>query len=415
MDPYQELEEGVLGGLLVKPSLIRVSLVLPEYFRERNYRNLCKVLIKKAGQFNNWHEIKALYDVKYPHTMSPDNWDALIDSFIGYAVFNSNLKLLRQHYNRLRLQDVATEYTRDPSDNNLTNLQTAMADLKEPDTVKVETPKDLQKGFEYELQHDMPEGLKTYRGIDTALNGGLRGGNLIVIGARPAVGKSALALNLLLAASLRNHNFTGDLFSLEMRNEENRNRMLAYETGIPVSKFHNVKKRLSEADKAKARKVMQDFTHMGIQFYDNFKTPAQIVAQIRSRALAAKRGHYLAVVDYLQLLHTERRLESRVLEVGEITRTFKVLTNELDIPIILLSQLNRASLGKQEDTLADLRESGSIEQDANVVAFLSNVDDQGNNEDKQHVQLRILKNRAGRLARIDFKFFKDVQSFIETF
>ena len=290
-----------------------------------------------------------------------------------------------------------------------------MADLKEPDTVKVETPKDLQKGFEYELQHDMPEGLKTYRGIDTALNGGLRGGNLIVIGARPAVGKSALALNLLLAASLRNHDFAGDLFSLEMRNEENRNRMLAYETGIPVSKFHNVKKRLSDEDKAKARKVMQDFTHMGIQFYDNFKTPAQIVAQIRRRALAAKRGHYLAVVDYLQLLHTERRLESRVLEVGEITRTFKVLTNELDVPIILLSQLNRASLGKQEDTLADLRESGSIEQDANVVAFLSNVDDPGNNEDKQHVQLRILKNRAGRLARIDFKFFKDVQSFVETF
>lgn len=415
MDPYQELEEGVLGGLLVKPSLIRVSLVLPEYFRERNYRNLCKLLIKKAGQFNNWHEIKALYDVKYPHTMGPDNWDALIDSFIGYAVFNSNLKLLRQHYNRLRLQDVATEYTRDPSDDNLSSLQTAMADLKEPDTVKVETPKDLQKGFEYELTHDMPEGLKTYRGIDTALNGGLRGGNLIVIGARPAIGKSALALNLLLAASLRNHDFTGDLFSLEMRNEENRNRMLAYETGIPVSKFHNVKKRLSEADKAKSRKVMQDFTHMGIQFYDNFKTPAQIVAQIRSRALAAKRGHYLAVIDYLQLLHTERRLESRVLEVGEITRTFKVLTNELDIPIILLSQLNRASLGKQNDTLADLRESGSIEQDANVVAFLSNVDDQGNNEDKQHVQLRILKNRAGRLARIDFKFFKDVQSFVETF
>lgn len=415
MDPYQELEQGVLGGLLVKPSLIRVSLVLPEYFRERNYRNLCKLLIKKAGQFNNWHEIKALYDVKYPHTMGPDNWDVLIDSFIGYAVFNSNLKLLRQHYNRLRLQDVATEYTRDPSDDNLSSLQTAMADLKEPDTVKVETPKDLQKGFEYELQHDMPEGLKTYRGIDTALNGGLRGGNLIVIGARPAVGKSALALNLLLAASLRNHNFTGDLFSLEMRNEENRNRMLAYETGIQVSKFHNVKKRLGDEDKAKARKVMQDFTHMGIQFYDNFKSPSQIVAQIRRRALAAKRGHYLAVVDYLQLLHTERRLESRVLEVGEITRTFKVLTNELDIPIILLSQLNRASLGKQEDTLADLRESGSIEQDANVVAFLSNVDDQGNNEDKQHVQLRILKNRAGRLARIDFKFFKDVQSFIETF
>lgn len=415
MDPIQNLEEGVLGGLLVKPSLVRVALVLPEYFRERNYRNLCKLLIKKAGKFGNWHEIKSIYDLKYPHTMGPDNWDALIDRFLGYGVFNSNLKLLRQHYNRLRLQDVATEYTRDPSDNNLANLQTAMDDLKEPDTVKIETPKDLQKGFEYELQHDMPEGLKTYRGIDTALNGGLSGGNLIVIGARPAVGKSALALNLLLAASLRNHDFTGDLFSLEMRNEENRNRMLSYGTGIPVSKFHNVKKRLSDEDKAKARKVMQDFTHMGIQFYDNFKSPSQIVAQIRSRALAAKRGHYLAVVDYLQLLHTERRLESRVLEVGEITRTFKVLTNELDIPIILLSQLNRASLGKQEDTLADLRESGSIEQDANVVAFLSNVDDQGNNEDKQHVQLRILKNRAGRLARIDFKFFKDVQAFVETF
>lgn len=200
-----------------------------------------------------------------------------------------------------------------------------------------------------------------------------------------------------------------------MRNVENRNRMLAWSTNISARKFHNAKHRLNDEEKQKARDAMSQFTQMGIQFYDNFRTPAEIISQIRSRALSTKRGHYLAVIDYLQLLHSDQRTENRVQEVGAITRAFKVLTNELDIPIVLLSQLNRASLNKQEDTLADLRESGSIEQDANVVAFLSNADDDQNTDDRQRVRLSFKKNREGRLGTYDFNFYKDVQKFAETF
>ncbi|MFC6170382.1 DnaB-like helicase C-terminal domain-containing protein [Loigolactobacillus jiayinensis] len=412
---YREAESGVLGGLLRNPLLVQTVVVLPDYFSNVAYQNLCRLLYEINGDFSDWYQVKAEYDAKYPNVMTNDDWDNLINSYIGRALFATHLKILHQHYDQLQLQDASMKYLQNPNDDNLFTLQMALASMKEPEKVKVETAKDLQDGFEQELVQDMPEGIKTFKLMNSALNGGLRGGNLFVLGARPAVGKSAFALNLLLNAATYNEGFCGDLFSLEMRNVENRNRMLANETGIAVSKFHNAKHRLNDVEKQKARNTMKRFTKMGIQFYDNFQTPSQIIAQIRSRALATKRGHYLAVVDYLQLLHSDQRTENRVQEIGSITRAFKVLTNELDIPIILLSQLNRASLQKQEDTLADLRESGSIEQDANVVAFLSNVDDPNNSDDRQRVQLSFKKNREGKLAKFDFNFYKDVQTFAETF
>lgn len=414
MDP-NEYEIGVLAGLISNPSLIVSTVVLPDYFPTPSYRHLCEFLNSRAGDFSDWHEIKPYFDAKYPHNLTNEDWDYIADAYLGVGVFNSYLTVLRQHYNKLQAQTSADIYSNDPSDDNLDDLKISIANLDEPSAIKAETAEDMQNGLEYELTHDLPDGIKTYASLDDALNGGLRGGNLFVIGARPAVGKSAFSLNILLEAAKNNLGFKGDLFSLEMRNVENRNRMLAHETGIQVGKFHNAKNKLDSAQKQKTRDAMREFTKMGIQFYDTCRTPEEIINQIRSRALSTKRGHYLAVVDYLQLLHTSRRIDNRVQEIGEITRAFKVLTNELDIPIILLSQLNRASLQKQEDTLADLRESGSIEQDANVVAFLSNVDDQANTQDRQRVALNFKKNREGRLANLSFNFFKDVQKFVQTF
>lgn len=415
LNPNSEAEAGVLGGLLANPLLVQTVLVLPEYFSNLRYQNLCRLLYEINGDFSDWHQVKAEYDVKYPNTMTDDDWSVLLNNYIGRALFATHLKIIHKHYDQLQLQDAALNCVQNPNDDNIFTLKMAMAAMEEPEKVKVETADDLKESFERELEQDVPEGLKTFKFMDMALNGGFRGGNLFVLGARPAVGKSAFALNLLLNAATYNTDFKGDLFSLEMRNVENRNRMLAWSTNISARKFHNAKHRLNDEEKQKARDAMSQFTQMGIQFYDNFRTPAEIISQIRSRALSTKRGHYLAVIDYLQLLHSDQRTENRVQEVGAITRAFKVLTNELDIPIILLSQLNRASLNKQEDTLADLRESGSIEQDANVVAFLSNADDDQNTDDRQRVRLSFKKNREGRLGTYDFNFYKDVQKFAETF
>lgn len=411
-DEKLEMERYVLSGLLNKPSLIQASLILPEYFSTFQTRNICKTLLELDGNWYDYHEVVIAYNEQWPNSMTEDDWDDLYERFIGVSAYNVYLKKLRLEYAQSVLQDRAHDYEVAPTDENLQSMETAIMDVKEPAEVKTETPEDMAKDLDYELTHDVPEGLKTYSILDDALNSGLRGGNLFVIGARPAVGKSSMALNLLLNAAVCNDHFTGDLFSLEMRNKENRNRMLSHETGMALGKFYNMNKQLKPDEKQKVKDAMQRFTQMGINFYDTFKYPDEIIAKIRERAMAAKHGHYLAIVDYLQLLNLRNgSAESRTNEIAAITRAFKVLTNELDIPIILLSQLNRASTQKQGDDLSDLRESGSIEQDANVVAFLSNVDDAGNTPYKQRVAFNIKKNREGKLANLAFDFYKSIQTF----
>lgn len=277
IDP-SEYEVGVLAGLISNPSLIVSTVVLPDYFPTPSYRHLCKFLNAEAGGFSDWHEIKPYFDAEYPHNLTSEEWDYIADAYLGMGAFNSNLTILRWCYDVLQARTNAGSFSNYPSQDSLNDLKISIANLDEPSRIKVESAEDMQNGLEYELTHDLPDGIKTYASLDDALNGGLRGGNLFVIGARPAVGKSAFSLNLLLKAAKNDLEFKGDLFSMEMRNVENRNRMLAHETGIQVGKFHNAKNKLDSAQKQKTRDAMREFTKMGIQFYDTCRTPEEIVA-----------------------------------------------------------------------------------------------------------------------------------------
>ena len=229
-------------------------------------------------------------------------------------------------------------------------------------------------------------------------------GRLLTIGARPAVGKSAFAINIIIEALKQQPELTVDMFSLEMSNSENYNRLLACKTGISAGKFINPKRSLSDAEKIEVEKAGNVLKDYHLQFYDKQVELHQIVKTIRQRAADAPKG-YLAVIDYLGLIgvrsHADRRLQ-----IEEITRQFKVLTNEIGIPIVLLSQLSRGIENRQDKqpVLSDLRESGSIEQDSNAVGFLWNSDRENEKSDVRTVTLTIAKNREGALGSIDFVF-----------
>ena len=243
------------------------------------------------------------------------------------------------------------------------------------------------------------------KGLDAAL-AGFQKSNLIILAARPGVGKSALALNIAQHVCLNAHKSVG-IFSLEMSKEELVDRLLVSQADIDAWKLKTG--RLSEEDFTKLSDAAGELAEAPLYLDD---TPAATLLEMRTKArrLQVEHGLDLIVVDYLQLVRG-RNLENRVQEVSEISQGLKNLARELKVPVIALSQLSRAveQRGNNRPQLSDLRESGAIEQDADVVMFLSREDV----EDNQNFVLDIAKHRNGPLRQIKLFFKGDRIKFFE--
>ena len=204
------------------------------------------------------------------------------------------------------------------------------------------------------------------------LTNGLHSGQMIVVAARPAMGKSTLALDFCRAASIHN-NLTSAFFSLEMTRSEITMRLLSAEGRIPLNHIRNGKMSTEEWDRL-ARHVAK--VSGAPMFIDD--SPNMTMMEIRAKARRLKQRHdlKLIVIDYLQLMTSGKKVESRQLEVSEFSRQIKLLAKELEVPIIALSQLNRGpeQRADKRPMMSDLRESGSIEQDADMVILLHRED-----------------------------------------
>ena len=250
--------------------------------------------------------------------------------------------------------------------------------------------------------HKQGEGLRGvptgFKDLDDTL-AGMQRSNLLILAARPGIGKTSLALNITQNLAVKYKRPVG-FFSLEMSKEELVDRLLVAQADIDAWKLKTGK--LDEDDFTKLSNAMGELAEAPL-FIDD--TPALSIIEMRTKArrLQVEAGIDLLVVDYLQLARS-RQLENRVQEVSEITQGMKNLARELKIPILAISQLSRAVEqrgGQKRPQLADLRESGSIEQDADVVMFLWREDE----ENTENIVLDIAKHRNGPLKTINL-FFK---------
>lgn len=237
--------------------------------------------------------------------------------------------------------------------------------------------------------------------LDDAL-AGLQNSNLLILAARPGVGKTTFGMNIAHYVSVEKKLPVG-FFALEMSNEEMVDRMLVAQADIDAWKLKTG--RLSPEDFSKLSTAMGELAEAPL-FIDD--TPGLSILEIRTRARRLKMSHGISmlVVDYLQLAHSSRKVDSRTQEVQEISQGLKNIARELKIPVIALSQLSRAVEqrgGIKKPQLSDLRESGSIEQDADVVMFLWREDE----EDLSRVVLSIEKHRNGPLRNIPLYFKGD--------
>lgn len=249
-----------------------------------------------------------------------------------------------------------------------------------------------------------------FRRLDDLTNG-LSGGQMIIIAARPGIGKSTLALDFARSAAIH-HKKTAAFFSLEMSRVEIVMRLISAEAHVPLSTVRSG--RLTDEDWKAVVAHTSEMSEAPLFIDDSANLT---MMEIRAKARRLKQRHDLSfiVIDYLQLMSSGKKVESRQLEVSEFSRQIKLLAKELDIPIVALSQLNRGPETRKDrrPMLSDLRESGSLEQDADIVILLHREDYYDESVRPGEADLIVAKHRNGSTPTIPVVFQGKFSSFVD--
>jgi len=261
---------------------------------------------------------------------------------------------------------------------------------------------------------------KRIKGVSTGflkldeMTGGFHGGELIILAARPSMGKTALALNIAQHVAMnKNEKQTVAVFSLEMSKESLLTRMICAAARVDQQKFRAGY--LNQDERRRLQKAAAELVQAPLYIDD---TPGTNIMDVHAklRRLKNEHGLKLVIVDYLQLMSTRGRSENRNQEVSALSRGFKLLAKELDVPMLVLSQLSRAPEtrpGDHRPQMSDLRESGSIEQDADVIGFIfrEEVYKQDREDLKGLAELLLAKQRNGPTGKINMVFLKEFTKF----
>ena len=244
------------------------------------------------------------------------------------------------------------------------------------------------------------------------LTNGLHPGQLVIIAARPSIGKSTLALDFARAASIDN-GLTSAFFSLEMGRNEIVMRLLSAEAGVSL---HNMRSgMMSDNDWDKLARKMASVSEAPL-FIDDSANLTMMEIRAKARRLKQRHNLKLIIVDYLQLMTSGRRVENRQQEVSEFSRQFKLLEKELEVPVVALSQLNRGPEQRTDKRpmLADLRESGSLEQDADVVVLIHREDAYDRESPRAgEADLIVAKHRNGPTGPVTVAFQGHYSRFVD--
>lgn len=263
----------------------------------------------------------------------------------------------------------------------------------------LEMLKGVVKGIQRRSKGEASPGIQTgFRRLDELLTG-LRGGQLIILAARPGIGKTSLAINIACNVSLAKKRV--GFFSLEMGEYEIGLRVLSSQGRVPGQRLRQARMRADDTQRvcATVTRMVDDGAPMVV---DDSTALSPNTLRSRCRRMRREHGLDLVVVDYIQLMRGDGRTGSRNEEVGSISRGLKLLARELDVPVLALSQLNRESVKtkNRRPAMHDLRDSGSLEQDADVVLFLHKEGDE------DEVELSVAKQRMGPTGRMRLQWWE---------
>ncbi|MBQ6841370.1 MAG: replicative DNA helicase [Bacilli bacterium] len=355
-----------------------------------------------------------------------DHITEVIDSVVTSANIDYYIKILSDFYIRRSLIDTATQIIEESyEEDNVTQLQDS-AEKNILLAVRNRSVSELLPIYEaLRTAHDKLEQLakskKIITGLETGfydfdkITTGFQAGEMIILAARPGMGKTALALNMATFAASTTKKAIA-IFNLEMPADMLVNRMIASVGRIDSYKLQTGK--MLERDWQRYNEAMSELAETNIFIEaDASATISEIRAKCR-RLASSENGLGLVIIDYLQLVNSgSKKVESRQVEVSEISRALKTMALELQVPVIALSQLSRTAEKRESNQpmLSDLRESGSLEQDADMVLFINRKDYYEAKKDQRETivpaELVIAKHRKGSLATIDLMFELNIGSF----
>ncbi len=420
-----EAEKSVLGAILIDPSAVHI---VAEFLRADDFYTIEHQAVYSA--------IISLYEKQQPvdlvtlknqlqkeGTLKKVGGTGYLSELINTVPTSANVenygRIVKDHNIRRKLITTSSrlaEKSFDEKGDIKTLLDQAEAEIFAISQAQMHRDfiplKDiLGESFE-RIEEFMKTGAKL-RGVPTGFIdldsklAGMQDSNLVILAARPGIGKTTLALNMAMHAAIKEKTAVG-FFSLEMSKEELVDRLLVGQADIDAWRLKTGK--LAQEDVNRLTQAMGDLADAPI-FIDD--TPGASILEMRTKArkLKMEKDLKLVVVDYLQLADAGKKFDSRVNEVSYISQGLKNLARELRIPVLALSQLSRAieQRGTKKPQLSDLRESGAIEQDADVVLFIYREDESDDllDSSKKMVKVSIAKHRNGPTGDIDLMFRGD--------
>jgi replicative DNA helicase len=414
-----EAEQSVLGSLLLDRDAVVavVEFLRPEHFYEEKHQQIFDAMLQLYQDRDPVDVVTVSERLKKQKSLTEVGGSSYLTELVNKVPTATHAEnyahLVRDQYTKRMLISAASSILEMGFDEGgdvrqiLDVAESKVFSLAQQHLKQVFVPiKDIL-AQSFDRLDELHKSSGTLRGVPTGFGdlddtlAGMQESNLLILAARPGVGKTALALNIAQNVAYKHHMPVG-FFSLEMSREELMDRLLVAQAEIDAWKLKTG--RLEEEEFTKLSDAMGELYETPL-FIDD--TPGMSILEMRTKArrLQAEHGLKFIVVDYLQLAKPVRNLDNRVQEVAEVSQGLKNLARELKVPVLALSQLSRQveSRGIKRPQLADLRESGAIEQDADVVMFMWREND----EDLESMKLDIAKHRNGPLRSIDLKFKGD--------
>lgn len=402
-------EQNVIGSLLMDGEAIaRIAAFLePEMFTSEL---LGRVYLEYLRGYENGYPVnlvtvrERLCGDNLPESVIAESLKECVSVTVTSAQIKSYAEAVRDDYKAAQVGKLlsGTRVTAAGVNEQIGQLLTELEALRDDKAAKAKTLAQIAAEYQNNYFCEHPDGLKVGLPNLDDMIGGLEGGDVIVIGARPAVGKSALVTQI--TTNLAEQGKKIGFYNLEMSDKQMYERFVASQSGLGLTRIRRAVKFLGDEEKRfkMANNALAERSNIVIS------TGAKTVSEIRSES--RHMGFDVIVIDYLQLIKSDTFYRgNRVAEVGAISKAIKALAMELNIPIILLSQLNRASEGREtrEPSMSELRESGDIEQDASVIILLWNMSE----EDRSKKGCKVEKNRQGETGKMELRFDGDKMRF----
>lgn len=413
-------EQAVIGAILLHPELIKECQLQEEHFYESRHKVIFREM-RALERTDTPPDLVAVVTFLSDSLASVGGVVYLAD-LVNAVATTSNVKyyeeLTLEQFRKRSAVKLAEQFSDEASDETISTLITELQQIQELTIKKQHRTKKEILVEVVEFMHQSSDGMMGRPSGITDLDqmtGGWQKQDLIIVAARPSVGKTAFALQLG-AVNCRQGGVT-TFFSLEMADRQLAIRWINAAGRIDGMKWKNPTRFFSATDYHQAVQAIGEIEKWDVEIVDN---PSIKVTDIRSKLVEIKRRYpnrdHLVIIDYLQLIQpSSKKGENRQQEVSEISRTLKAMARELDVPIIALSQLSRKVESRQakRPMMSDIRESGSIEQDADLVAFLYRDDYYETESEQQNIiEIIVAKHRNGPVGTVEALFEREYGRFI---